>query len=245
MTWMRVNKDAVRGAIFQHAAYTCGSPLKSYLCLPGKEEGSSEAGQCVRKGYDMKVLSAKTRIIGYESDPRLVAGIKRHFQDNPNVSIHKGFIEDSQLGPKSIDLAFLDFKGNMNSRVYIWLRETLVHAMTTNGVIAVTQPFGRQPNPFFAYVKKRLRTDLSSMREALIDQYGLWGKSGESRGKEYGKYELVVVGLAMVKCALREYHVRLADILRYHDGTNGIYMYAMIFDSITKRLTPPVYPELY
>jgi len=237
----RSNKEAVREIIFQHVK----GPVGSYLTLPGWDNESHEAGQCIQRGIKLGVLTPKTKVIGFESDPAIVGNIQEFFQTKYpkyNVDVRGGKLEDSRLQPKSLDLAFLDFTGNMDEGIYNWMRNELAPALKENAVFAVTQPFSREVTKLFHTTRKRLTTDLSHVGRSLIDEFELWGKVNKTKGNVWGRYTLVAVGLAVVKCALRNYHVRLAnEILVYHDGQP---MYTMIFDSIRPRTTAPIYPEL-
>jgi hypothetical protein len=244
----RLNKDVVRERVMTHAQQQLGA-VKTYLCLPGWDEASGEAGQCVQMGIRMGVITPTTKVIGYEYDPEIIGNIRRFFKEkypDYDITVHKGRLEDSEFDPGSVDFAFLDFTGNMNEDTYFWLAETLAPALTGNAVVAITQPFGRAIPPLYKTVKHRLATDLTQMRTYLMDQFELWEKlKGQSKeSNPWGRNTLMVIGLSIVKCALREYHARVARrFMVYHDGMH-IPMYAMIFDQIHRRDDSPIFPEL-
>jgi hypothetical protein len=239
----RSNKEAVREIIFQHVA----APLSSYLTLPGWDNDSREAGQCIQLGIKKRIITPETKVVGYDSDPAVVKNIREFFRTkypDYNITTHEGMLQQSRLKPNSLDFAFLDFTGNMDESIYDWMRRVLAPAITAKGVIAITQPFSRELSPLFRMARKRLTTDLSYLGEHLINEFELWGERSKTKNNVWGRYTVIAVGLAIVKCALRDYHVRLADeILVYHDGIHTP-MYAMIFDQIHTRTTAPIYPEL-
>jgi hypothetical protein len=107
----RPNKEILRRKFFSQVE----SPAKTYLCLP------SLTIKCILEALSVGAIDRSTKIIAFERDKKLAVSVRellKHMRFNAVVydqEIERGFIEDE------IDLAYLDFCGQINADILLWL----------------------------------------------------------------------------------------------------------------------------
>lgn len=246
----RVEKQKVREVIIHHAQTRLGV-VKSYLFLPGWDNTINEAGQCFKLGVKRGLISPQTKALGFENESQpsvKVSKITQYFRDTypaHDVTIIKDDVASAKLKPASLDFAFLDLCGNINPEMYRWLRDEFKPALVNNAVFAITLPFGRAvPAELYLPLRKRLTEgDLTSLMERFLDDYELWGDASKVHSNSWGEYSIIALGLFILKCIFRDYHLRLAvPVMTYCDG--HIPMFVLVFDQIRPRINVPIYPDL-
>jgi hypothetical protein len=231
----RTNKAAVRQYLFERLRQR-GVRLQSYLCLPGLDSEETTAGLCIQQAVKAGVIDFHTRILGYDWDAEMTAGIRSYFDDRYpelNLRVVTGDLLDSR--PRDINYAFLDFTGSLGRREYVWMRDRFLPSLQRGSGFAITIPIRRQLGLFFHTAKRRLDADPEFKFQFTRDYY-LW----KNRNPE----PLLATWLFVLKCLMRNYHNLLFDIVYYHDGKHTP-MAVFIFEDIYplgKEGTP--YPEL-
>jgi hypothetical protein len=202
----RLDKDTVRTELFEYIKTRFGT-LTGYLCLPGWD--GSVGGIDVHRGLNLGAITPDTKVIGFEYRKDWAAAIRKHFKSMPNVKIESGMIEDSKLEPNSIDFGFLDFTGTVNYKLYQWLGSGFASSLKPGASFAITLSFGRREGNLFHQTKQRLSTDLKGYRSTLAKRFpSIW----------YDQ-PTIATWLFILKCALRNYHNTLRDVLIYDDRT--------------------------
>lgn len=219
----RGNKDSVRHVLF---ARRDGKAIHTYLCLPGWDSKREVGGLCILKGIDLGVITRQTRIIGYEKDPVLAQKIKQYLQrtlPKYDITIRDKNLTECKLDPSSVDFAFLDFKGVINSKLHRWMVDTLLPGLTCDATLAITQNGSRQLGTLFHQVDDFL-TSRPDEREEFIRQYFITPPTNAA----------IVTQLFQLKSLLRDYYTECWIKHNYHDGQH-ISMSVFLFERIRPR----------
>jgi hypothetical protein len=136
----RERKELARARLFEDAG-----PASCYLTLPGVD------CRDVEDGHRLGVLGSKSTVIAVERKPEIFKQIIVWFQTHKKwfakPILAKCALDQLKI-KRSVDLAYLDYLGNLNRPDMAWIRESLVPHLAEGARVGITVSKAYRGNTF-------------------------------------------------------------------------------------------------
>lgn len=163
----RVCKSVHRKCIFEKIKI---NPVSCYLTLAGAQ------GADIDLGIKLGVLNSATKIITAEHDKIAYTALEKMLASKLCNYLLETELTKLNILP-IIDLAYLDFMGNLTSSIIEWIKKNLVNKINEGGRICINMTSGYRgnqvvPHLLDKYEKENIQLFLDTQRY-LLDSVGL------------------------------------------------------------------------